>query len=126
MLLLNDNEQPRLDYERLQQLHGDSRSMLIVALDLFLDEVLGDFLALEHSVHAHDWNEVAGMAHRLIPWLGMVGLTQQETQLRRLMAQARQPADPVQLTRLWQQFKTDLDQMVPLVEAERKALVDSQ
>ncbi|GAA4405056.1 hypothetical protein GCM10023187_23100 [Nibrella viscosa] len=116
------NTQRELDHERLYQLHGDSRSMLLIALDMFLDEVLVDFSVLENAVRSQNREEIADMGHKLVPWLGMVGLTHLETQLRQLVALAKSNADSTAITHSWEVFKTELDHMIPLVEAERRRL----
>lgn len=110
--------QLELDQQRLKALHGDDRKMLALALSMFLDEIIPEFDAMGSLVTAQQWPEFAEQAHKMLPWLGMAGLTSLEHDLRRLEQDAKTAPDPDRLRTGWQAFTTTLDRMKPLLEAE--------
>lgn len=107
-----------IDHERLDRLHDGSRSQIISVLHLFLDEVMPDFGPLDEAVRQHQWPEAADMAHKIVPWVGMVGLTTLETELRNLEIRAKTTPDADGVTDQWLRFKTGLNQAVPLLRQE--------
>jgi len=80
--------------------------------------VLPDFEKLELKICQQQWPEAATTIHQLLPWLGMVGLTQLEAEFRSLerMAQDNVQPEPVQV--FWNQFKSGFDRGVLLVREE--------
>lgn len=107
-----------IDYERLISLYGDNPRMIRNTFGLFLNEVLPDFEKLELKICQQQWPEAATTIHQLLPWLGMVGLTQLEAEFRSLerMAQDNVQPEPVQV--FWNQFKSGFDRGVLLVREE--------
>lgn len=107
-----------IDYERLDRLYDGSPSMLAYGLAVFLDEVLLDIDRLEQEIGQQQWPVVADTAHKIVPWVGMVGLTGLESQLRELELQAKQKPVATTLVEQWLSFKVGLDQAIPLLQQE--------
>ncbi|QJW88322.1 Hpt domain-containing protein [Spirosoma taeanense] len=118
MALLHPVGEHTIDHERLNKLHSGDRRQIISVFQLFLDEVLPDFLELEQGMQQQQWPEVADMAHKIVPWVGMVGLTSLETELRSLEKQAKHNPTTQSMTASWDRFKAGLDRTVPLLRQE--------
>ena len=107
-----------IDHDRLDRLHDGSRNQIVSVLHLFLDEVMPDFDPLDEAVRQHQWPEAADMAHKIVPWVGMVGLTTLEMELRDLEIRAKTKPDAEGVTNHWLRFKTGLNQALPLLRQE--------
>lgn len=106
-----------IDRDRLAQLH-DSPRMIVHAIEMFLDEVLPDFGPLGEAIQQEQWLQTASLAHKIVPWLGMAGLTGLEGELRKLETEARTEPNPVQLTDRWVRLNAGLSQAIPLLRRE--------
>ncbi|WP_128547090.1 Hpt domain-containing protein [Larkinella soli] len=112
----------RLDHERLRQLHADDDGMIASAIEMFLSDVLSNFLEMDNLVCRQDWEELAGLSHQLRPWLGLVGLTSLESSLKDLESQIKTGPDPQALQTHWSQFRAGLSRMTPVLEEELQRL----
>ena len=110
-----------VDRDRLEQLHNSTR-MIIHAIEMFLDEVVPDFDPLDKAIRHQQWLQTAGLVHKIVPWLGMTGLTGLECELRELETEARTQPDAARLTDRWARFKAGLHQAIPLLHAELERL----
>lgn len=117
---------PTIDYERLDRLHGGSRSQILAVTTLFLDDVLPDFDPLADAVRQQQWASVADMAHKIVPWIGMVGLTSLETELRQLEIRAKTNPVANELTNHFWQIRDGIDQAIPLLRQELDKLTAAQ
>jgi len=111
-----------IDHERLNRLHSGDQQQIVNVLTIFIDEVMPDFDDLEGSIQQQVWADVVDKAHKIIPWIGMAGLTSLETELRSLEQLAKtNPAADV-LTTHWNRFRQGLGDTLPLVIQERNRL----
>ncbi|WP_338876101.1 Hpt domain-containing protein [Spirosoma sp. SC4-14] len=113
-----------IDYERLVSLYGDNPRLIRNTFGLFLDSVLPDFEKLDRDVYLQQWPEIANAMHQVLPWLGMVGLTQLETDFRNLedMVKGNPQSEPF-LT-AWGQFKSGFDLGVVKIRDELARMND--
>ncbi|QMW05844.1 Hpt domain-containing protein [Spirosoma foliorum] len=107
-----------IDYNRLNELYDGDNEQIASLFELFLDEVLPDFDEIENEIDQQNWSEVAQIAHKMLPWVGMVGLTALEAKLRAIEAQAKAGSDKAEIMATWMQFKTGLSQARPLIREE--------
>jgi len=107
-----------IDYERLISLYDDNPRMIRHAFGLFLNEVLQDFETLDLKIYRQQWTEAATSIHQLLPWLGMVGLTQLEAEFRSLEMMTKENLQPEPVQVFWNQFKSGFDRGVLLVREE--------
>ncbi|RYC67884.1 Hpt domain-containing protein [Spirosoma sordidisoli] len=115
---------PAIDYPRLDRLHGGSRGQIVSVLHLFLDEVMPDFDQLEAGMAQQNWVGVADVAHKIVPWVGMVGLTSLEMELRQLEQYAKSAPEPEGVISRWNHFKAGLEQALPVLRSELDRLAD--
>ncbi|GAB4045375.1 Hpt domain-containing protein [Spirosoma litoris] len=107
-----------IDYNRLNELYDGDNEQIASLFELFLDEVLPDFDEIENEIEQQNWSEVAQIAHKMLPWVGMVGLTALEAKLRAIEAQAKAGSGKAEIMATWKQFKTGLSQAMPLIREE--------
>lgn len=107
-----------IDYHRLNELYDGDTEQIASLFELFLDETFPDFQDIETKIEQNLWPEVANQAHKLLPWVGMVGLTTLETKLRSIEAQATDGSGKEEILATWHQFRTGLDQAVPMIRQE--------
>ena len=107
-----------IDYDRLNELYDGDNEQIASLFELFLDEEFPDFQVIENQIHQQHWPEVANIAHKMLPWVGMVGLTALETKLRRIETHAKMGTNTEEIISDWYQFKTGLDQATPLIRQE--------
>ncbi|MVM34771.1 Hpt domain-containing protein [Spirosoma sp. HMF4905] len=107
-----------IDYQRLNELYDGDNEQIASLFELFLDEVFPDFDEIEAEIDQQNWPEVAQIAHKMLPWVGMVGLTALEAKLRTIETQAKAGANTDDIMATWNQFKTGLDQATPLIRQE--------
>lgn len=107
-----------IDYQRLDELYDGDKEQIASLFELFLDEVFPDFDAIENEINQQNWTEVAQIAHKMLPWVGMVGLTALEAKLRTIEAQAKAGSNTDDMMTTWNQFKTGLNQAMPLIREE--------
>ncbi|GAB4018534.1 Hpt domain-containing protein [Spirosoma sp. KCTC 42546] len=107
-----------IDYQRLNELYDGDTEQIASLFELFLDETFPDFQDIDTKIDQHSWPEVASQAHKLLPWVGMVGLTTLETNLRSIEAQVADGAGKEEILATWNQFKTGLNQAIPLIRQE--------
>ncbi len=93
-------------------------------LHLFLDEVIPDFDQLEAGMEQQNWVGVADVAHKIVPWVGMVGLTSLEMELRQLEQSAKAAPEPEEVISRWNHFKAGLEQALPVLRSELDRLAD--
>ncbi|WP_192579084.1 Hpt domain-containing protein [Fibrisoma limi] len=111
-----------IDHERLNRLHGGDQRQIVNVLTIFIDEVMPDFDDLEGSIQQEMWPDVADKAHKILPWMGMAGLTSLESELRSLEQLAKTNPAPDVLINHWKQFRQALGETLPLVIQERNRL----
>ncbi|WP_020596088.1 Hpt domain-containing protein [Spirosoma panaciterrae] len=107
-----------IDYGRLNELYDGDNEQIASLFELFLDEVFPDFREIEMEIDRQNWVEVAKTAHKMLPWVGMVGLTALEAKLRSIEAQAKTDPNPEAIRSAWNQFKFGLDKAMPLIREE--------
>lgn len=107
-----------IDYQRLNELYDGDTEQIASLFELFLDEEFPDFEEIEHKIEQKQWSEVAITAHKMLPWVGMVGLTTLEAKLRIIEAQAIEGSSTGEIMTTWNQFKTGLNQAMPLIRQE--------
>jgi HPt (histidine-containing phosphotransfer) domain-containing protein len=117
-----DNFDLLLDRERLLQLYEDDTEMLISSIEMFLDEVIPSFTALENLIELKDWEGLAEQTHQLRPWLGMVGLTNLENKLLELEKLAKKRSDPEIIMNSCNNFNWSLEKMTPVLKTELQEL----
>ena len=107
-----------IDYQRLGELYDGDNEQIASLFELFLDEEFPDFEEIEHKIEEKQWPEVANIAHKMLPWVGMVGLTTLEAKLRHIETQATAGSSTQEIMVTWNQFKTGLNQAMPLIRQE--------
>ncbi|MBN8821459.1 MULTISPECIES: Hpt domain-containing protein [unclassified Spirosoma] len=107
-----------IDYDRLNELYDGDNEQIASLFELFLDEVFPDFQEIEREIDQQNWADVAKTAHKMLPWVGMVGLTALEGKLRSIEAQAKTDRNPEEIKLAWSQFKLGLDKATPLIREE--------
>ena len=117
-----DNLPDQLDRDRLLELYEDDTEMMISSFEMFLDEVLPNFLEFENLIALQDWAGVTMLTHQLRPWLGMVGLTGLENKLWAIEKQAKKEPDGESMMNLYYNFNENLLQMMPVLKNELEVL----
>lgn len=107
-----------LDQERLMQLYKDDIEMLGDHIEMFLDEVIPNFLELDAQLVGRNWTAVTDLTHQLRPWLGMVGLTSLENKLCEIEKLAKNNPDPEMALVLWNDFQAGLKKMKLVLAGE--------
>lgn len=107
-----------IDYQRLNELYDGDTEQIASLFELFLDEEYPDFQDIEHKIDQKQWPEVANIAHKMLPWVGMVGLTNLEAKLRNIESQAIDGSSTGEIMGIWNQFKTGVNQAIPLIRQE--------
>ncbi|MVM37351.1 Hpt domain-containing protein [Spirosoma sp. HMF3257] len=107
-----------IDYQRLNELYDGDNEQIASLFELFLDEVFPDFGEIENEIERQNWPEVAQITHKMLPWVGMVGLTALEAKLRTIEAQAKAGSARDEIMVTWSQFKLGLNQSMPIIREE--------
>ncbi|WP_461088235.1 Hpt domain-containing protein [Spirosoma gilvum] len=107
-----------IDYDRLNELYDGDNDQIASLFELFLDEVFPDFREIEMEIDQQNWTEVAKIAHKMLPWVGMVGLTALEAKLRSIETLAKTGGSSEDIKLGWSQFKYGLDKAMPLIREE--------
>ena len=112
-----------LDRQQLSNIYNGDSEYAMDMFATFLSDIVPEFTVLAEKVSGQDWPMVARLAHKLKPTLGMVGLTNMQTMLRRIEEMTDSvPAGPYAesdaLQRLYTNFEHELDRMLPLVTEE--------
>lgn len=107
-----------IDYQRLNELYDGDNEQIASLFELFLDEVFPDFNEIESQILQQEWPTVAATIHKMVPWVGMVGLTALEAKLRSIEMLAKTQTDTEQIMPNWTQFKGGLNQSIPVIQQE--------
>ncbi|RRB01251.1 Hpt domain-containing protein [Larkinella rosea] len=113
-----DNLTDQLDRKRLLQFYEDDTEMMISAMEMFLDEVIPNFLELEKLVEQQDWEALTSLTHQMRPWLGMVGLTLLENKLCDIETMAKQSPNLEIIMISCTNFNENLAQMSSVLKME--------
>jgi PAS domain S-box-containing protein len=111
-----------LDYERLLDLYGDDKEYAADMFQTFLTEVLPDFQAIDGFIKQQNWEQVGNIVHKLKPTLGMVGLTDLESQMQQIEKKAKENIETDTLPVIWNEFWQILEKSIPLLKEELKKL----
>ncbi|GAB3939580.1 hypothetical protein GCM10028805_00210 [Spirosoma harenae] len=112
-----------IDYDRLNDLYDGDNEQIASLFELFLEAELPDFQEIEAQIAQQHWLEVAKGAHKMIPLVGMVGLTALENKLRSIETQAKKGISTEEIGASWYQFRAGLDLAIPLIREEMTKLV---
>ncbi len=126
MFPVAESERPpanALDRQQLSNIYNGDSEYAMDMFTTFLTDIVPEFAVLAEKVSDQDWPTVARLAHKLKPTLGMVGLTNMQTMLRRVEEMTdSSPAGPQTnsqaLQLLYVDFEQELSRMLPLVTEE--------
>ncbi|WP_420146775.1 PAS domain S-box protein [Spirosoma sp.] len=107
-----------LDYDRLAELYGDDSEYAAIIFETFLETVVPDFDTLDGLIQKQRWEEVRQLAHRLKPGLGMVGLSDLEIVMSELETTTKTEPDPAVVEKLWQTFRAEFPNRLPLLHTQ--------
>lgn len=120
----SSNLSDQLDRERLLKLYEDDTEMMILSMELFLDEVIPNFLELEKLIEQQNWEALTGLTHQMRPWLGMVGMTNLENKLWDMEKMAKRNPDREIIMISCTEFNENLAQMSSVLKIELQGLTN--
>jgi HPt (histidine-containing phosphotransfer) domain-containing protein len=106
-----------LDRKRLVELYGNDMDYAADMFRTFLHDMLPIFDEFDELIQESRWAAVQQLAHKLMPTLGMVGLSDLESMMMHIEA-ASTAEDPLLVQKLWLQFRTDFTTRIPVLQAE--------
>ncbi len=116
----------RLDRKRLRDLYGTDAAYAADMFSTFLNDVVPELLQLPIVCHSPDRNQLTALAHKLRPTLGMVGLTQLETQLRTLEEDLIADIHNPTVTQRCRTLTDQLTALLPDLQSELQSLTAGQ
>jgi len=112
-----------LDRDRLSDLYGGDAAYAADLFATFLEIVWPEMALMETHVARQNWLELGRAAHKYKPSLGMVGLSELETQLLQLELGAKNNLKPEQIEALYRRCALEIAQMIPTLRAELQRLL---
>ncbi|MBC7571580.1 MAG: response regulator, partial [Spirosoma sp.] len=116
----------RLDRKRLRDLYGTDAAYAADMFSTFLNDVVPELLQLPTVCHSPDRNQLTALAHKLRPTLGMVGLTQLETQLHTLEKDLLIDIHNPTVTQRCRTLTDQLTALLPDLQSELQSLTAGQ
>ena len=107
-----------LDQNRLVELYGDDKAYAADIFQTFLDDILPDFSIIDQMIEQSDWAALSNHAHKIKPTLGMVGLSELETQMQEIEERAKDNINTDTLKLLWNDLQIKLEQFIPILKEE--------
>ena len=114
------------DRKRLRELYGTDAAHAADMFSTFLDDVVPELLQLPALYHGKDRKQVAALAHKLRPTLGMVGLTQLETDMLTLEKDLLANVHDLTIMDRCQAITHQLTTFIPALQTELQSLSTGQ
>jgi HPt (histidine-containing phosphotransfer) domain-containing protein len=112
----------RLDIEYLQSLYEGDTEYAGLIFDQFLQNYPAQWQELEASINREDIKAYKGHIHKMKASFSFVGLTQLTQKAQVIEQHCTENYDIKAITALHQDFKTNLFELIPIVEDELKRM----
>ncbi|KAB7727083.1 PAS domain S-box protein [Rudanella paleaurantiibacter] len=111
-----------LDWRHLHDMYGPDLSTASEMFELFLNDIVPEINRLNDLCTAHDWAEVARLAHKLKPTFSMVGLTELEAKMAQIERSASQNSNSELVVIYCSDIIKHTNEAIPLLKNELQKL----
>lgn len=108
----------KIDKSKLGELYGDDMDFKTMVFETFLEEIPSQLEELKSEIENDNWEEVAKVAHKMKPSLGMVGLPEAEETLRIIESTIKKDGINEDIKSKTNDFVASFPQFIELVKEE--------
>ncbi|MGK0139971.1 MAG: CheY-like chemotaxis protein/HPt (histidine-containing phosphotransfer) domain-containing protein, partial [Algoriphagus sp.] len=119
---MNEKTEVYFNEERLNKIYGSDNDFKKMVFDTFLEEIPSQIAEIRNFVKNKNWTELAKVAHKMKPALGMVGLTSGEEDLRIIETTIKAEGINKQIVELITAFIENCDTYVNRIKEELKKI----
>ncbi len=116
--ILNIPAEMKIDKSKLTELYGDDMDFKTMVFETFLEEIPSQVEDFTKNFKAKEWDEVAKVAHKMKPSLGMVGLPDVEEMLRIIESTIKKDGVNTEVEELSERFLSSFPSYIDLVNEE--------
>jgi PAS domain S-box-containing protein len=113
-----EDESIILDESRLAEMYGGDLDFQKMVFETFIEEIPSQITEMKDLFDSENWTELAKLAHKMKPSLGMVGLTSVEENLREIETTIKGAGINDQIVKLCQQCIENFDDYVSKIKEE--------
>jgi CheY-like chemotaxis protein/HPt (histidine-containing phosphotransfer) domain-containing protein len=116
------NTKMKIDKSKLEELYGDDIDFKTMVFETFLEEIPSQVKELKSEFENENWEEVAKVAHKMKPSLGMVGLPPEEESLRIIESTIKKDGINDDIRTMTKEFVDSFPLFIELVKCELESI----